>query len=133
AALLRQARLAAGEPAGAADLRALLSATALDLGARGPDAVYGAGMARLDAAAPRLLVRIAPGRRRVVRVRARDEGTIRRVRGSLDGRSLRAARRPAMGVRLPVLRPGRDRVTVTAEDMAGNVAVRTRTLRVARR
>ena len=37
AVLLRQARLAAGQPAGAADLRAVLTAGALDLGARGPD------------------------------------------------------------------------------------------------
>jgi hypothetical protein len=129
AALLRQARLASGAPAGPADLRATLAATALDLGPDGPDPVYGAGMARIDAAAARLLVRVAPGRRRVVRVRARDEGTIRLVRVSLNGRSLRAVRRPAMGVRLPPLRPGRHRLSVSVEDMAGNVAVRGRTLR----
>jgi len=133
AALLRQARLASGRSARPADLRFLLTRTALDLGARGPDPVYGAGQARLDAAAPRLLVRVAPGRRRVVRVRSRDEGTIRLVRISLDGRSLRAVRRPATGVRLPVLRRGRHRLTVSVEDMAGNVRVRTRTLRGARR
>jgi hypothetical protein len=129
AALLRQARLASGAPAGAGDLRADLTATALDLGPRGPDPVYGAGMARIDAAAPRLVVRVSSGRRPVVRVRAGDEGTIRLVRVSLNGRSLRAVRRPAVGVRLPDLRPGRHRLSVSVEDMAGNVTVRGRTLR----
>jgi len=61
-----------------------------------------------------------------VRVRVRDEGTIRQVRLSLDGRVLRRARRPALAVRLPPLDPGRHRVVASAEDMAGNVATRTR-------
>ena len=133
AALLRQSRIAAGLPAGAPDLRAALAAGALDLGQRGPDLLYGAGMARLDTAAPRLAARITAARRPVVRVRAPDEGTIRLVRVSLNGRPLRAVRRPAVGVRLPALRPGRNRVLITAEDMAGNVASRTRVLRGARR
>jgi hypothetical protein len=133
AVLLRQARLAAGQPAGAGDLRAALVAGALDLGRRGPDPLYGAGMARIDTSAPRLGVRVTSARRPVVRVRAPDEGTIRLVRVSLNGRPLRAVRRPALGVRLPALRPGRHRVLITAEDMAGNVASRTRVLRRARR
>jgi len=62
-------------------------------------------------------------------VRAADEGTIRDVRISINGRALRVVRRPVVGVRLPALRPGANRVTVTAEDMAGNVAARARTLR----
>ena len=132
AALLRQARTAAGLPAGPADLRGALTAGALDLGARGPDPLYGAGMARLDTAAPRLALRVTAARRPVIRVRAPDDGTIRLVRVTLNGRSLRAVRRPALGVRLPTLRPGRNRVFVSAEDMAGNVAVRTRVLRGAR-
>ena len=132
AALLRQARIAAGLPAGPADLRGALTAGALDLGARGPDPLYGAGMARLDTAAPRLALRVTAARRPVIRVRAPDDGTIRLVRVTLNGRSLRAVRRPALGVRLPALRPGRNRVFVSAEDMAGNVAVRTRVLRGAR-
>ena len=45
AALLRQARTAAGLPAGPADLGRLLIAGALDLGAAGPDPLYGAGIA----------------------------------------------------------------------------------------
>ena len=132
AALLRQARQASGLPVAPADLRAALTSTALGLGAPGADPLYGAGMARLDATAPALSVRIAPGTRRLVRVRAADGGTIRDVRISINGRALRVVRRPVAGVRLPALRPGANRVTVTAEDMAGNVAVRTRVLRGAR-
>ena len=64
-----------------------------------------------------------------MRVRAPDEGTIRLVRVTLNGRSLRSARRPALGIRLPALRAGRSRLFVSAEDMAGNVAVRARVLR----
>ena len=90
-------------------------------------------MARLDTATPRLAMRVSVARRRVVRVRAADEGTIRLVRVTLNGRSLRAVRRPAVGVRLPLLGAGRNRVLVTAEDMAGNVASRTRVLPGARR
>ena len=129
AALLRQERIAAGSPAGPADLRAALAAGALDLGRRGPDPLYGVGMARLDAAAPSLTMRVSAARRRVVRARALDEGTIRLVRVTLNGRQLRAVRRPAMGVRLPALRPGRHRLLVSAEDMAGNVSLRSRVLR----
>lgn len=132
AILLRQARLAAGLPAAAADLRAALRGTALGLGADGPDPLYGAGMARLDATPPALSVRIAAGARRLVRVRAADDGTIRDVRISFNGRALRVVRRPVAATRLPALRPGANRVTVTAEDMAGNVAVRSRVLRGAR-
>jgi hypothetical protein len=133
AALLRQARESAGAPAGPADLRAALAATALDLGPDGPDALYGAGMARLDATAPAVRLRVAPGRRRVVRVRARDDGTLRTVRVLLDGLALRTVRRPAVGVRLPRLGRGVHRLLVTAEDMAGNVASRARVIRGPRR
>jgi len=124
AALLRQERTAAGLPAGPADLRGVLIAGALDLGAAGPDPLYGAGMARLDAAAPRLTLRVGPGPRRLVRVRAADAGTIRQVQVMLNGRRLRTVRRPVVGVRLPAA--ARGRLTVTAEDMAGNVATRSR-------
>jgi hypothetical protein len=129
ALLLRQSRLLAGLPASPADLRALLSGTALDLGQAGRDTVYGAGMARLDATPPALSVRIGPGARRLVRVRAGDDGTIRDVRITMNGRVVRVVRRPVVGVRLPALRPGPNQVTVSAEDMAGNVATRARTLR----
>jgi hypothetical protein len=129
ALLLRQGRLATGRPAGPADLRAALAATALDLGAAGPDPAYGAGMARLDADGPRLLVRVGPGSRRVVRVRAADDGTIRQVRVSLNGRGVRTVRRPVVGVRLPALPARPSRLEVIAEDMAGNVTRRVRVVR----
>ena len=77
----------------------------LDLGPPGPDPVYGAGMARLDTAAPRLsAARSGAGARPVVRVRALDDGTIRLVRVTLNGRA--PARRCGgrrSGVRLPAL------------------------------
>ncbi len=132
ALLLRQARQSAGLPASAADLRSALAATVLDLGPAGPDPAYGAGMARLDADAPRVRVRIGAGRRRVVRVSAHDAGTIRQVRISLNGRGIRAVRRPLVGVRLPLTRRRADRLEVVAEDMAGNVTRRVRMLRAGR-
>ena len=133
AVLLRRQRQAAGLPVGPGDLRAALTSTALGLGAPGTDPLYGAGMARLDATAPALSVRIGRGARRLVRVRAPDAGTIRDVRISVNGRLLRVVGRPVVGVRLPALRRGATtRVTITAEDMAGNVAVRSRVLRAAR-
>ena len=129
AILMRQARIAAGLPADRATLRGALVASALDLGAPGPDPVFGAGMARADTSAPAVQARVSPGKTRVVRVRARDAGTIRQVSITLNGRSLRAVRRPVVGVRLPALRRGANRLVVTADDMAGNVGVRTLILR----
>jgi hypothetical protein len=85
-------------------------------------------MARLDTSAPRVTVRVGPGSRRLVRVRAVDAGTVRRVQVTLNGRRLGTWRRPVAGVRLPS--GARGRLQVTAEDMAGNVGIRTR--RVAR-
>ena len=130
AVLLRQRRLALGLPAGPAELRGVLVSGALDLGADGPDPVYGAGMARLDTSAPRLVLRVGPGSRRVVRVRAADAGTVRQVQVTLNGRRLGTWRRPVAGVRLARRRPGR--LQAIAEDMAGNVAVRARTVARAR-
>ena len=129
AVLLRQTRLAAGLPADAPTLRALLVGGAQDLGPPGPDQVFGAGMVRADTSAPATQVRVSAPPTRIVRVRARDAGTIRQVRISLNGRSLRLVRRPVVGLRLPALRPGVNRLVVTAEDMAGNIAVRNVTLR----
>jgi hypothetical protein len=130
ALLLRQRRLALGLAAGPAELRGVLQAGALDLGVRGPDPIYGAGMARLDTSAPRVTVRVGPGSRRLVRVRAVDAGTVRRVQVTLNGRRLGTWRRPVAGVRLP--RHARGRLQVTAEDMAGNVGIRTRRVAPAR-
>ena len=129
AALLRQERQARGAPVAPTDLRAVLVATALDLGRRGADPLYGAGMARLDATAPSLRLGVSRARRPVLRVRVGDEGTIRDVRAILNGRTLRVVRRPAFGLRLPALRGGVNRLTVAAEDMAGNVTTRTRVIR----
>ena len=129
AALLRQERQARGAPVAPSDLRAALVATALDLGRRGADPLYGAGMARLDATAPSLRLGVTRGWRPVLRARVGDEGTIRDVRAILNGRTLRVVRRPAFGLRLPVLRRGANRLTVAAEDMAGNVTLRTRVIR----
>jgi hypothetical protein len=130
AALLRQRRMALGLPAGRAELRGVLVSGALDLGADGADPVYGAGMARLDTSAPRVRVRVGTGRRRVVRVRAVDAGTVRRVQVTLNGRRLGTWRRPVAGVRLPA--GARGRLTAIAEDMAGNVAIRSRKVARAR-
>lgn len=129
AALLRQARHAAGLPVAPADLRAALTSTAQDLGSPGPDLLYGAGMARLDTTPPIIRVRVTPGPRPLIRVRALDDGTIGLVRVTLNGRALRSARRPAVRLRLPALRRGINRVSITAEDMAGNVGARGLTLR----
>jgi hypothetical protein len=128
AALIRQARMAAGQPATAADIRAQLVGTALDLGRPGPDPVYGAGLARLDATPPTMLVRVGGGRVPLVRVRVRDQGTLRQVRVSLNRRTLRVARRPSVAIRLTRLKKGRNRLEVRAEDMAGNVTTRVRTV-----
>jgi hypothetical protein len=129
AALLRQERQAQGLPVAPGDLRAALLAGALDLGRPGPDPLYGAGMARLDTVAPSLRLGVSRGARPVLRARVADEGTIRDVRAILNGRTLRVVRRPAFGLRLPALRRGANRLTVTAQDMAGNVTSRTRVIR----
>ncbi len=59
AILMRQARIAAGLPADRATLRNALVASALDLGAPGPDPVFGAGMARADTSAPAVQARVS--------------------------------------------------------------------------
>ncbi|HTI32658.1 MAG TPA: S8 family serine peptidase, partial [Miltoncostaea sp.] len=130
AVLLRQRRLQLGLPAGPAELRGVLESGALDLGAPGPDPVYGWGMARLDTSAPALLVRVGPGPRRLVRVRATDAGTVRQVQVTLNGRRLGTWRRPVAGVRLPA--GARGRLEAIAEDRAGNVGRRARTIARAR-
>lgn len=118
ALLLRQLYLREGRPAGAADLRAALIAGARPIQA---DMAHGAGLARVDTRAPRLRVRIMPGERPVLAVRADDAGSIDRVTIVVNGRNIRSARRPNVGVRLPAS-SRRMRVTVAAQDMAGNRA-----------
>lgn len=127
ALLLRQLRLSRGLPAGPAELRAALLSAARPVDDPVPGRA-GAGMVRLDIAPPRLSVRVVRSRRPVVRVRALDAGTIERVSISVDGRTVRAVRRPAVGVRLPA--SGRPvRLAVEARDMAGNAREIVRILR----
>jgi hypothetical protein len=129
AALLREMRLASGLPVDPASLRAALLRGAMDLGDPGPDPSFGAGQVRLDKARPTLRMWLSAGPRRALRVRASDRGTLRELRVALDGRLLRTARRPYARVQLPGLPPGRHELRLEAEDMAGNVAVRTRIIR----
>ena len=129
AALLRQMRQGRGQPVDVESMRAALAHRALDLGDPGVDDSFGGGQVRLDRSAPRLRLRLAPGARRLLRARASDRGTLREIRVSLDGQTLRTVRRPHDRVRLPTLAPGTHRVTVEAEDMAGNVAVKSRAFR----
>lgn len=124
ALLLRQQRRRDGLPADADSLRAALLATARPVAA---DGRHGAGLVRLDTVRPTVRIRVGVGRRPVVSVRAADAGSIDRVTIALDGRTLRTARRPAVGVRLPALRR-RAVLTITAEDMAGNRIERRRTV-----
>jgi hypothetical protein len=119
---MRQERAARGLPVDAQSLRAALVGEALDLGSPGPDGSFGAGMARLDTSPPRVRIRVGAGRRPLVRVSASDEGTLRRVSATLDGRPLRAGPGPRLAFRLPALSAGRHVLAVTASDMAENVA-----------
>jgi hypothetical protein len=123
---MRQAR---GEPVDVDSMRAALAHGALDLGDPGVDDSFGGGQVRLDRSPPALRLRLAPGERRLLRARASDRGTLRELRISLDGQALLTLRRPYARVRLPALAPGPHRVTVEAEDMAGNVAVKSRAFR----
>ncbi|MCU0307693.1 MAG: S8 family serine peptidase [Thermoleophilia bacterium] len=123
AALLRQEREAQGLPAGPAEVRGDLVARTLDLGDPGPDPRYGAGMLRLDVTPPAVSVRVAGSRTRpLARVRVRDDGTLGRLTVRVNGRTLRTLAGPAATVRLPALRRGQNRITATAEDLAGNTA-----------
>lgn len=130
AALLRSRwRVLGLAPTGPA-LRARLTASALDLGAPGPDLEYGAGMPRLDTSAP--LVRTGMRRRHgvtSVRAWATDQGSLRRLEVRVDGRTLRRASAARTEVRLPALGPGRHRIEVEAEDMSRNVGRRVRWVR----
>lgn len=126
AALLRDRRARSGAAVDPGALRAELVATAGDLGAPGPDPVFGAGIVRLDTAPPTITARTSGGRVPLVVARVRDAGTIDTIVVSVDGAvvgSRRAAR-----IRLPLrgLSRGRHRVIVTARDLAGNGRSRAR-------
>ena len=125
AALLRQARLGAGLPVAPADLRAVLAGSALDLGAPGPDPLYGAAWPGSTPRAPALSVRIARGARRLVRARADDQGTIRACGSRSTGAPCGWSAAPWSACACPRCARGAIASTVTAEDMAGNVACAT--------
>ena len=121
AVLVRQQRMATGQPADAASLRAYLLARARDIETKGADAASGSGMVRVDFAPPLVRVGITPGRRPVIRVQAFDDGTMNSVTVKLDGRQVTKALGPVARYRSGLLKKGRHRVVVTAEDSAGNV------------
>ena len=127
AALIRHERLAAGLPVDVPSLRADITRRARDLGARGPDAATGAGMARVDVQAPRIAISAPRGPRPLVRITAFDAGTMAAVELRLNGRIMRTAPGPHMRQRI-WLRPGRNRVEVRARDLAGNQSVARRVL-----
>lgn len=123
ALLVRQQRLAAGLPVGVADLRAALVGASRDLGAPGPDTEFGAGLLRLDTSTP--TVRIDTVHRgTVLRVRARDDGTLDRIEVAVPGRGVRTSRRAQLGVAVPSGPASLRTVVVRVRDMAGNVVQR---------
>jgi len=70
-----------------------------------------------------------PSSRRRATVQAIDRGTIRTLQVFVNGRRVARARRAGLTVRLPPIRRGRLRVEARAEDVAGNIGRRVRTLR----
>jgi hypothetical protein len=128
AVLLRQQFMAAGQPADAASLRASLLARARDIETKGADAISGAGMVRVDFAPPIVRLGVAPGRRPVISVQALDDGTMNSVTVKLDGRQVTKALGPVARYRSGLLKKGRHRIAVTAEDSAGNVVAVKRAL-----
>lgn len=122
AVLVRQERVATGQPVDVAALRADMLARARDLGTPGADTATGAGMARVDVTAPRARVQVGPGRRPWVRIRALDDGTMSAVDLRINGRAVRTTPGPHMRTRVS-LRTGRTRVEVRARDAAGNESV----------
>ncbi len=122
AALIRDERLAAGQPLDPGSLRAELVRRARDLGVAGPDAVTGAGMVRVDTVPPRARMSVPHGARPVVRVHGFDTGTMASVELRLNGRLMRTRPGPFLSQRL-WLRKGRNHLEARAVDMAGNEVV----------
>ncbi|MBM3634702.1 MAG: hypothetical protein FJW99_05350 [Actinobacteria bacterium] len=122
AALVRDERASLGQPNDVASLRADITARARDLGMPGPDAGTGAGMARFDVVAPVVRVTATAGLRSTVRIRAFDLGTMQSVSLAVNGRAIRTVPGPQMRHEV-TLRKGRNRVEVTARDLAGNESV----------
>ena len=128
AVLVRQQLKAAGQPADAASLRAYLIAHARDIESKGVDSISGAGMVRIDFAPPTVHLGVSPGPRPVVSVQALDDGTMNSVIVKLDGRQVTKALGPVARYRSGLLKKGRHRIAVTAEDSAGNVVAVSRAL-----
>jgi subtilase family protein len=121
AVLLRQERQALGLPVDPASLRTALLGSAFDLGAPGPDLLFGAGMVRLDTSAPRVRLLVGPGRRPLVRVRVSDDGAVGAVRATLGGRQVATGTGPRARFRLPTLGKRRKKLVVSVQDASGNV------------
>lgn len=127
--LLRQQRLAQGLPTGVADLRAALTGSARDLGAPGSDTEFGAGLLRLDTSTPSIRIDTIH-RGTVLRIRARDDGTLDRIEVAVPGRPVRMTKRAQLGVGVTRLPAALRTVVVRVRDMAGNTSERS--VRVAR-
>ncbi len=120
------------------DIRDLLRSMAFDLGAPGPDNVFGAGRVRVAVAPPRF-VRLRPrplsaiGDRAVLRFAVVKRVPLVRWGLSVDGEPVGGRRKPtrtAIGIDTRRLDDGWHTFTLSARDWAGNVAKRNWALRV---
>lgn len=127
AALIRDERVASGQPVDPTSLRADLVRRARDLGTPGPDAETGAGMARVDITAPRARVGVTRGARPWIRVLAFDDGTMSAVDLRMNGRLIRTRPGPHLRARVSLAK-GRNRIEVRARDAAGNESVARRVI-----
>jgi hypothetical protein len=132
AAVILAAARRAGQAPSAVEVRGQLSALALDLGAPGPDDVFGAGRVRASVDPPRL-GRLMPAplasvRGRVtVRFTAQSRSTV--THWSLDVDGVPAVRRPqpyprGITINTRLLSDGFHAIRVDARDFPGNVGVR---------
>lgn len=128
AAVLMASLRRAGQPSSAADVRASLAATALDLGTPGPDMSFGAGRVRVDTAPPAVTFR-QPSAARPLRgavplaaVAADPSGVARLALGIGPRGVARAELKDAIGGRFDTrtLRDGTYPVWVDAADWPGN-------------
>ncbi len=138
AALLLVALRRQGVDPTPAGMRSLLTSTALDLGAAGPDPLFGAGRVRVVTAPPRVLAprprpRSAVGGRTVVQFRHGGRTPLVRWRLSVDDEVVPGRRRTSLtkaGLDTRRLKDGWHLVRVEAEDWAGNETTREWPIRV---